>query len=383
MNAFCRNITKNLENLASSGVTLSSLYTLPVCTPSRAALLTGVYPFRYGLQRGFGDFAPNGLPTGLKLLPSYLKDIGYKTHMLGKWHLGHCDTRYTPKYRGFDTFIGSYSGAVNHWNRMGGLSKGGRRGYDLRNGTDVSYYGEGLHSSELYSKLAVDIIKTSKEPYFLYVSLTMVHAPFQDVSKKDSKPVTPSATIRDGMIHAMDKATADIAHAIDNSNSADNTILIFMSDNGGKNFPGIKPNLPLKGGKAALYEGGTRVPGFVRGGGVAAGSKYGGLMHMVDWVPTLVRIAGGTVPQDLDGLDQFEAIWNESASPRHDMVYNIDEGGLVGDTGKQEGKWQIGVRKGPFKLISGSPKMLKRDGSDKGSVITLMLKSTMIIRLTK
>ena len=124
---------------------------------------------------------------------------------------------------------------------MGGLSKGGRRGYDLRNGTDVSYYGEGLHSSELYSKLAVDIIKTSKEPYFLYVSLTMVHAPFQDVSKKDSKPVTPSATIRDGMIHAMDKATADIAHAIDS------TILIFMSDNGGKNFPGMKPNLPLKG----------------------------------------------------------------------------------------------------------------------------------------
>ena len=114
---------------------------------------------------------------------------------------------------------------------------------------------------------------------------------------------------------------------------------------------------------------------------MAAGSKYGGLMHMVDWVPTLVRIAGGTVPQDLDGLDQFEAIWNESASPRHDMVYNIDEGGLVGDTGKQEGKWQIGVRKGPFKLISGSPKMLKRDGSDKGSVITLMLKGTMLIRL--
>ena len=96
-------------------------------------------------------------------------------------------------YLVFDSFIGSYSGAVDHWTRMGGL--------------------------------ALDIITTNKEPYFLYFSVTMVHAPFQDVSKKNSEPVTPSASIHDGMIRAMDKATTDIAHAIDSSNSADNTIL--------------------------------------------------------------------------------------------------------------------------------------------------------------
>ena len=93
-------------------------------------------------------------------------------------------------------------------------------------------------------------------------------------------------------------------------------------------------------------------------------------MHMVDWVPTLIQIGGGVVPEGLDGLDQSEAIWKGAASPRDDMVYNIDEGGMVGVTAKQEAKWQIGVRKGSYKLISGSPKMLKRDGSDKGLVNT-------------
>jgi arylsulfatase A-like enzyme len=101
--------------------------------------------------------------------------------MVGKWHLGHCDTRYTPPHRGFHSFLGSYSGAVDHWTREGGLA--GRKGYDLRNGSAVSCYGAGLHSAELYSRRAVEIIQESSgagaAPYFLYVSLTMVHAPFQ------------------------------------------------------------------------------------------------------------------------------------------------------------------------------------------------------------
>ena len=361
-----RNTTENLESLAKSGTILNNLYTLPVCTPSRAALLTGIYPFRYGLQRGFGDFIPNGLPTSLMLLPGYLQQLGYKTHMLGKWHLGHCDTRYTPKYRGFDTFLGSYSGAVDHWTRMGGINKGNKRGYDLRNGTDVSYFGKGLYSSELYSRLAVDIIKKSREPYFLYVSLTMVHAPFQDVEKRNSAHAQPTAWMRGRMLKAMDNAVGKIANAIDESASSKNTLLVFMSDNGAKLFRGIKPNYPLKGGKASVYEGGTRVPGFIRGAGISKGKHYSGLMHIVDWTPTLIKLAGGIIPAGLDGLDQTESLWRDYRSPRTRMVYNIDEGGMLGITSKQEAKWQIGVRIGNHKLVSGSPKMLKRDDSNKG-----------------
>ena len=98
----------NLTKLATYGLVLDNAYTLPICSPSRAAVLTGVYPFKMGLQRGFSQQVPEGIPTTIKLLPEYLKTMGYNTHMFGKWHLGFCNTKYTPKERGFDSFDGRY-----------------------------------------------------------------------------------------------------------------------------------------------------------------------------------------------------------------------------------------------------------------------------------
>ena len=98
----------NLTKLAKSGLVLDNAYTLPICSPSRAAMLTGIYPFKMGLQRGFSQQIPEGIPTDIKLLPEYLKTLGYKTHMFGKWHLGFCNEKYTPVERGFDSFQGHY-----------------------------------------------------------------------------------------------------------------------------------------------------------------------------------------------------------------------------------------------------------------------------------
>ena len=125
-----------------------------------------------------------------------LQEAGYSTHLLGKWHLGHCDQRYTPTHRGFNTFLGSYSGAVDHWTRYGGTKL--RRGYDLRNGTAVSEAGAGLVSSELFARQAEQIITSadSSRPFFLLVSLTMVHAPFQNVTVPGSPPQAVSHQLR-------------------------------------------------------------------------------------------------------------------------------------------------------------------------------------------
>lgn len=135
----------------------------------------------------------------------------------------------------------------------------------------------------------------------------MVHAPFQDVTKKNSLKQDVSKNIRDGMIKALDQAVGEINEAV---KSQSNTILIFMSDNGGRNYPGIETNLPLRGGKAQVYEGGTRVVGMVQGPGFQQNKRYNGLMHMVDWLPTLVSWAGGNTSwhSSLDGLDMSQDI---------------------------------------------------------------------------
>ena len=135
----------------------------------------------------------------------------------------------------------------------------------------------------------------------------MVHAPFQDVTKKNSLKQDVSKNIRDGMIKALDQAVGEINEAV---KSQSNTILIFMSDNGGRNYAGIETNLPLRGGKAQVYEGGTRVVGMVQGPGFQQNKRYNGLMHMVDWLPTLVSWAGGNTSwhSSLDGLDMSQDI---------------------------------------------------------------------------
>ena len=117
-------ITPNLERLARKGVILDQFYAQPKCSPSRAALLTGLFPYKTSMQRGaIGFFRPTGLPTILPSLPEVLREEGYSTHMVGKWHLGYCNTDYTPLSRGFHTFFGSLSQQADHYTREHEINK--------------------------------------------------------------------------------------------------------------------------------------------------------------------------------------------------------------------------------------------------------------------
>ena len=208
-----------------------------------------------------------------------------------------------------------------------------------------------------------------------YKGASITHPLLQD-DKERGAPTKPSLQLKLSMVGALDRALGRIIDAVKASDAGEEgTVVVFMSDNGGRilpDHPDIEPNVPLKGGKGEVYEGGTRVPGLIWGGGAPKNATYSGLFHMVDWVATLSKLAGAAdLPNNLDSIDQGGGIWKrEEALRRQEMVYNIDEGGLPGVTGHQESKWQVAVRRGDFKLVLGSVGMIKRDGSAKNSLKT-------------
>ena len=175
--------TPNIDPLATGGVRLESYYGMPVCTPARAALMTGRYPMRYGLQT-LVIFPSHkyGLPTDEQTLPQALKEAGYKTAMVGKWHLGHADKKYWPQNRGFDHFYGNLIGEVDYFTKeRGGIVDWQRNGTFLK---EEGYY------TDLIGNEAVSVIEhhdTSK-PLFLYIASLAAHAPYQAPQEYDRPP---------------------------------------------------------------------------------------------------------------------------------------------------------------------------------------------------
>ena len=175
-------ITPNLEKLARKGVILDQFYSQPKCSPSRAALLTGLFPYKTSMQRGsIGSFRPTGLPTSLASLPELLREEGYSTHLVGKWHLGYCHTDYTPLHRGFHTFFGCLSQQADHYTREHQINKHIGPGYDLWRGGNVSRDGEGQYSTFLWEEETVRLLESlnTSSPWYIQLSLTAAHTPYQ------------------------------------------------------------------------------------------------------------------------------------------------------------------------------------------------------------
>ena len=175
-------ITPNLDRLARKGVILDQFYSQPKCSPSRAALLTGLFPYKTSMQRGaIGFFRPMGLPTSLPSLPELLREEGYSNHLIGKWHLGYCNTDYTPLSRGFDTFFGSLSQQADHYTREHQINKHIGAGYDLWRDRNVSRDGEGQYSTFLWEEETVRLLESlnTSSPWYIQLSLTAAHTPYQ------------------------------------------------------------------------------------------------------------------------------------------------------------------------------------------------------------
>jgi len=355
--------TPVLAQLAEEGVILDKFYSQPRCSPSRAALLTGIYPYKMSIQRGnISPFRPSGLATVFPTLPELLKESGYSTHLVGKWHLGYCHEDYLPTRRGFDTFFGQYGQQTDHYTRVDVQNRHIGAGYDLRRGENVTYEGAGVYSSKLWAQETVallDKLDEKNQPWYLQVAFTAARAPFQAPDRfmemydkrkhgKFAKIEFDLESVRKGMVSAVDEAIGEIVAKLKNTGKYNNTIIIFSSDNGSADS---NANLPFKGVRGHLTEGAVRVPAFVHSpllGVSRQGTRSEEMVHITDWFPTILSLArhGGNI--STDGLNIWPVIAGGEKGERDTIVYNLD-------MDDQSGNFQFGIRKEDWKLLWGHP----------------------------
>ncbi len=314
--------TPNLDKLAMAGARLEAFYVQPVCSPTRAGLMTGRYPMRHGLQVGVvRPWAQYGLPLEERSLAQALKEAGYETAICGKWHLGHFQPDYLPTRRGFDHQYGHYNGALDYFTHI----RDG--GFDWHRDDKVCR-DEG-YTTHLLAKEAAQLIKANagKKPLFLYVPFNAVHTPHQ-VPPEYTKPyakLTGQRKVYAGMVAAMDEAVGKIVAAVEEAGLRSNTLFVFSSDNGGPAPGKVTSNGPLRAGKGTLYEGGVRVAAFATWDGkIKAGSVVNEPMHVVDWYPTLLKLGGASLEQKLplDGKDVWPTLTQGKPSPHEDILLN-------------------------------------------------------------
>jgi arylsulfatase A-like enzyme len=340
--------TPHLDRLAAEGVRLDRFYVQPMCTPTRAALMTGRYPFRYGLQTiVIPSKGTYGLATDEHTLPQVLKQAGYHTAMVGKWHLGHADRKYWPRQRGFDYHYGAVLGEIDYFTRSA---------HDVldwqRDNQSVREEG---YVTQLLGADAVKRIEGHDPavPLFLYLAFTAPHAPYQappEYLERHRAIADETRRAYVGQIECMDDEIGKVLAALERKGMRDNTLVVFHSDNGGTRdaaFSGeskVKTvpcdNGPLKGGKGQLYEGGTRVPAFANWPGKLAPGQRADLMHVVDLLPTYAALAGAPTAKckPLDGLDLWPALAAGKPSGRDEIIYNVEP-------------FRAAMRQGDWKLV--------------------------------
>ncbi len=335
--------TPNIDRLAAEGAKLEAFYALPACTPTRAALLTGRYPIRYGLQVGLvRPWSEFGLPLDERTLAQALADAGYETAISGKWHLGHHQRAYLPTQRGFRQQYGPYNGAIDYFTHV----RDG--GFDWHRDDRVSR--DPGYATTLLGNEAVRLIEQHAfaTPLFLYLPFTAPHTPLQALPEHLALyPNIPEVNRRTyaAMVHAVDQEIGRIVSAIEMRGETRNTLFIVASDNGAPDYlAGM--NGELRNGKFSLYEGGIRVVALARWTGeIAPGTVVDEPLHMVDWYPTLLKLAGASLdqPHALDGRDAWATIAKGAPSPHDAILLNVSpRSGAI-----RAGNWKLVVARRP------------------------------------
>lgn len=296
--------TPKLDRLAREGARFEQFYVQPMCTPSRAALLTGRYPMRYGLQTlVIPSKGTYGLSTDEYLLPQVLADAGYQTGIIGKWHLGHADRRYWPRQRGFDYAYGAVLGEIDYFT------------HDAHGVTDWQRDNEPIKAEgDATTLLGDDAVRSvekqqdKEKPFFLYLTFTAPHAPYQapdEYVERFGDIPDKTRRVYAAMISCLDDQVGRVVEALDRTGQRGDTLIFIHSDNGGMcdarlTGEGKVDSIPcdnglLRGGKGQLYEGGTRVPAFANWPGhIAPGTVIQTPVHVVDILPTLAALGGAS-----------------------------------------------------------------------------------------
>lgn len=361
--------TPTLNKWATEGIIMSNYYSQESCTPSRASLMTGRYPLTIGMQYGSVEATSSwGLNLTETTLADALRKGSYTNYMLGKWNLGHFQPALLPSARGFDYYLGYQSGSSYYWSKKCPNAKKeettSSKDTDKYKFTDLTY-GDGscysgydgkdkhTYSTYLYRDKAINVIERhnyDETPLFLYLAFQAVHDPFEDDDKysngipksyvgssmyKDIKKAVVGRKRRQYAmaLYLMDSAVSDLHDAVKSAGQLDNTYFIFVSDNGGCYSAGGR-NGPLRGNKGTLFEGGTKVDALIYSKLLKSsqrGTTYSGLMHVSDWFPTILDMAGVSFTAKsgypLDGVSHWSTMStlgsdDELKSPRSTMLYN-------------------------------------------------------------
>lgn len=380
--------TPHIDQLAAQGALLTDFYmTSPVCTPSRVALLTGRHPARVGFSTLLWPTSEGGLPQTERTLAEILREAGYRTALIGKWHLGHSEARYLPRAHGFEEFYGMpypndmgpghpQEAARNDiWPPMPMM----RNESIVEQGVDVNLL------TQQYTAAAVAYIaEHHHEPFFLMLSQAMPHSIVG--ASPDFRGRSANGLYGDA-VEELDWSVGEIQRALRAYGLTDNTLIVFTSDNGavmpesytGKEdvarmmFPDLTfgSNAPLRGGKQATYEGGVRLPGiFVWPGTIPGGQRIEQPAWIADLLPTFLEMAGITLPsdRDYDGLSLKSLLTGQSASLGERML------GFGGDTltALRSGDWKLVLPSQPwFVQVDSQQPMLYNLAADIGEAHNL------------
>src|ERR1700683_170230 len=360
--------TPVLDSLIAEGLCLTQHYSAsPVCAPARASLLTGRYPHRTGVIDTLETRGLDRLALRERTIADFIRGTGYATGLIGKWHNGAFDNRYHPNRRGFDEFAGFSGGWQPYWNwqldRNGSLSRG-----------------DGRYLTDVFTDEALDFIRRHRaEKFFLYLAYNAPHfpleAPDEDVARfNESGSFTEAVRRIYAMIRCMDRGVGRVLEELDRTGLAENTIVLFTSDNGPQ-FGGNgemcsdRFNCGFAGSKLLVYEGGIRLPMAIRWpAGIDGRRQVHEMVHLTDWLPTLTALAGAEVSNQLriDGVDVMPVLQGERGKINSTRFWQWNRYTPVGEcnAAMRDGNWKL-VRPAISQLMSVSREDLGMDVDSK------------------
>ena len=298
-------ITPNIDSMAKAGVVMDNFYVYPTCSPTRAALLTGRYASRFGIYKPIAMKSKQVLPSGVITLPGLLRNHGYQTAICGKWHLG-LRPENGPLQYGFDYSYGFLHGQIDQQTH---LYKNGDRSWHRMD----RYTDEQGHATDLIAREAIEYVMEKREkakPFFLYVPFSVPHYPVQEsgvwIDRYKGHQMSESRKMFAASMSHMDQAIGRLMTALKNEGLLSNTLVVFISDNGGQlswtptfeynlehgPYPQLGDNTPLRGSKGEVYEGGIRVPAIFYWPEVLPASEEKTLIKITDLFPTLAALGG-------------------------------------------------------------------------------------------